>query len=62
MVQQALLARELAQQRYQLGLSTIVELADALLNLTTAQVEAVNARYDYQAQYALMQYTIGSLH
>ena len=62
MVQQALLARELAQQRYQLGLSTIVELTDALHNLTTAQVEAVNAKYDYQAQYALMQYTIGSLH
>jgi outer membrane protein len=61
MVRQALLARELAQQRYQLGLSTIVELTEALLNLTTAQVEDVNAKYDYQGQYALMQYTIGAL-
>jgi outer membrane protein TolC len=47
MVRQATLARELAQQRYNLGLSSIVELTDALLNLTTAEVEDVNAKYDY---------------
>ena len=61
MVRQATLARELAQQRYQLGLSSIVELTDALLNLTSAEVENVNAKYDYQSQYALLQYTIGAL-
>jgi outer membrane protein len=61
MVQQATLARELAQQRYQLGLSSIVELTEALLNLTSAQVEQVNAKYDYQAHYAMMQYSIGAL-
>jgi outer membrane protein len=61
MVRQATLARELAQQRYQLGLSNIVELTDALLNLTTAQVEDVNAKYDYQSQYASLEYTIGAL-
>jgi outer membrane protein len=61
MVRQATLARELAQQRYQLGLSNIVELTDALLNLTTAQVEDVNAKYDYQSQYASLQYAIGAL-
>jgi outer membrane protein len=61
MVQQALLALDLARQRYQLGLSTIVELTDAELNVTTAQVENVNAQYDYQSQYAALQYTIGAL-
>ena len=50
-----------AQGRYQLGLSTIVELTDAELNVTTAEVENVNARYDYQSQYAALQYTIGAL-
>ena len=61
MVRQATLALELARQRYQLGLSTIVELTDALLNVTTAEVENVNAKYDYQTQYAALQYTIGAL-
>jgi outer membrane protein len=61
MVQQATLARELARQRYQLGLSSIVELTDAELNVTTAEVENVNAQYGYQAQYAALQYTIGAL-
>jgi outer membrane protein len=61
MVRQATLARELAQQRYALGLSSIVELTDALLNLTAAEVDNVNAKYDYQSTYALLQYTIGAL-
>jgi outer membrane protein len=61
MVRQATLARELASQRYQLGLSTIVELTDAELNVTTAEVESVNAKYDYAAMYAALQYTIGAL-
>jgi len=61
MVRQARLARELAQQRYQLGLSSIVELTEALLNLTAAEVDDVNAKYDYQTLYAGLQYTIGAL-
>ena len=61
MVRQATLARELAQQRYQLGLSSIVELTQALLNLTSAEVDDVNAKYDYQSTYAALQYTIGAL-
>jgi outer membrane protein len=61
MVRQALLAQELARQRYQLGLSTIVELTDAELNVTAAEVEDVNAKYDYDSLYATMQYAIGAL-
>jgi outer membrane protein len=60
-MRQAQLALELAQGRYQLGLSSIVEITQAQLNLTQAQIENVNAKYDYQSAYAGLQYTIGAL-
>lgn len=60
-LRQASLSLDLAQQRYQLGLATIVELTIAQLNLTQAQIENLNAKYDYQTQYSALQYTIGSL-
>ena len=37
--------------RYNLGLSSIVELTQAQLNLTQAEIENLNAKYDYQTQY-----------
>ena len=40
-------ALALAQTRYKLGLSSIVELSQAQLQSTQAAVAAVNARYDY---------------
>jgi outer membrane protein len=61
MMKQAQLALELAQGRYNLGLSTIVEITQAELNLTQAQIENVNAKYDYQNAYAGLQYTVGAL-
>lgn len=60
-MREAQLALELAQGRYQLGLSSIVEITQAQLNLTQAQIENVNAKYDYQSAYAGLQYTIGAL-
>jgi outer membrane protein len=60
-VSQAQLALELAQGRYNLGLSSIVEITQAQLNLTEAQIENVTAKYDYQSAYAGLQYTIGAL-
>lgn len=60
-LRQAALALDLAQGRYNLGLSSIVELTQAQLNLTQAEIENVNAKYDYQTQYAALQYTIGQL-
>jgi len=57
----AQLALELAQGRYSLGLSSIVEITQAQLNLTQAQIENVSAKYDYQSAYAGLQYTIGAL-
>ncbi len=61
LVNQAQLAADLARGRYDLGLASIVELTQAQLNLTQAQIENVGARYDYQSAYALLQYTIGAL-
>jgi len=61
LLQQAGLGLDLAQGRYQLGLSSIVELTQAQLNLAQAQVEDLTARYDYANQYAVLQHAIGAL-
>jgi outer membrane protein len=58
---QARLALELAQGRYNLGLASIVEVTQAELNVTQAQIENVNANYDYQNAWAALQYTLGAL-
>jgi outer membrane protein len=60
-LRQATLAQELAQGRYNLGLSTIVELTLAQLNVTEAEIVNLSAKYDYQSQYATLQYTMGAL-
>jgi outer membrane protein len=60
-LRQANLALELAQGRYNLGLASIVDVTQAQLNVTQAQIENVSATYDYQIAYAQMQYTMGAL-
>lgn len=62
LLQQASLALDLAQGRYKLGLSSIVELSQAQLNLTEAQIANTSAKYDYQIQTAVLQYQTGQLH
>jgi len=57
----AALAVDLAQGRYTLGLSSIVELTQAQLNVTRAEIENLDAKYDYQSQYATLQYMLGLL-
>lgn len=54
-------AFELAKTRYQLGLSSIVELSQAQLNSTQASVAAVNARYDYLMALRALDYERGQL-
>jgi outer membrane protein len=61
LLRQSTLAQDLAQGRYNLGLSNIVELTQAQLNVTAAEIENLSAKYDYQSQYATLQYTIGAL-
>jgi outer membrane protein len=55
-------ALNLAQERYRLGLSSIVELSQAQLNLTVAELESTNAKYDYLIQRATLSYQSGELH
>ncbi|MGA2591398.1 MAG: TolC family protein [Bryobacteraceae bacterium] len=61
LLREATMALDLAQGRYNLGLSSIVELTQAQLNLTEAEVENLGAKYDYQKAYAGLQYAIGTL-
>lgn len=58
---QATDALDLAQQRYNLGLSSIVELTQAQLNQTEAQIAVATARYDYQARSAALKFQTGAL-
>jgi outer membrane protein len=61
LLRQATLAMSLAQGRYDNGLSTIVDLTLAQTNLTEAEIQNLSAKYDYQMQYANLQYTLGAL-
>jgi len=61
LLSQATQALNLAQSRYNLGLSSIVELSQAQLNLTQAQIEQASAKYDYQTQLQVLNYQTGNL-
>lgn len=54
-------ALALAQTRYKLGLSSIVELSQAQLQSTQAALSAVNARYDYLLALRALDYARGQL-
>ena len=60
-LREAARALDLAKGRFDLGLSNIVELTQSQLNLTEAELENTNAKYDYQTLYAALQYSIGAL-
>jgi len=62
LLDQAKLAMDLAQTRYEIGLGNIVELGTAQLNLTSAEIADTSARYDYQTQRILLDYQAGDLH
>lgn len=59
MLDQANLALELAQARYKIGLSSIVELTQAQLAQTEAQIENTTALYGYQTALAELRYQTG---
>jgi outer membrane protein len=56
LVQQANLALDLAQSRYKLGLSSIVELTQAELQQTQAEISNAQAGYDYRLSLAVLTY------
>jgi len=49
----------LAQSRYDLGLGSIVELNQALLNKTSAEISNAGAKYEYQTARAVLDYQVG---
>jgi outer membrane protein len=59
LVEQARRAQHLAQARYDNGLGSIVELNEAELNETAAQIEAASAKYDYLSKRADLDYATG---
>lgn len=56
---QANTALELAQARYKVGLSGIVDLTQSQLAQTQAEIEYTNARYAYQTALAVVRYQTG---
>ena len=56
LLDQASLALDLAQTRYSLGLSSIVELSQAQLQQTQAQISNAQAGYDYRLALAVLRY------
>ena len=61
LVAQARLGLDLAQARYDLGLGAIVELSQAQLNETSAEIAGARAKYDYQSQRAILAYQVGTI-
>jgi outer membrane protein len=59
LLDQANTAFDLSQTRYKIGLSSIVELSQAQLAQTEAQIAYANARYTYQASLAALRYQTG---
>ena len=59
LLQQANTALDLAQTRYNLGLSSIVELSQGQLQQTQAQIDDANARFDYEADLAALRFQSG---
>ena len=56
LLDQANLALDLAQTRYKLGLGSIVELSQAQLQQTQAQISNAQAGYDYRLALAVLRY------
>jgi outer membrane protein len=60
-VAQANEALRLSQARYDIGLSSIVELTQAQFSQTSAQIGAANAKFDYLTRRAELDYETGAL-
>ena len=61
MLKEANLALDLAQTRYKIGLSSIVELSQAQYQQTDAAIGNTNAAYQYRLALATLNYQIGSM-
>jgi outer membrane protein len=61
LVEQSNQALRLAQARYNNGLGSIVELNEAQLSQTSAQISAASAKYEYLSRRAVLDYTGGAI-
>ncbi len=61
LVEQSNQALRLAQARYDNGLGSIVELNEAQLNQTSAEITAAGANYEYLSRRAILDYTSGTI-
>ena len=61
LVAAANLGLDLAQERYKLGLSSIVELSQSQLQQTQAAIQNINARYQYELSLTALSYQIGNM-
>lgn len=59
LVRQTKEALQLAQQRYRLGLNSIVEVTQGEVAVTTAETKLADAQYDYKAAEAMLAYAVG---
>ena len=54
-------AFDLAQARYTMGSSSIVEVSQSQLGMTTAQIANTSAKYEYEIQRAILNFQIGAI-
>jgi outer membrane protein len=57
----ASLAFDLAQARYKIGSSSIVEVSQSQLDMTSAQIANTGAKYEYEIQRAILNFQIGAV-
>jgi outer membrane protein len=61
LVEETRSAQHLAQARYDNGLGSIVELNEAQVNETSAEIEAASAKFDYLSRLAELNFSTGTL-
>jgi len=61
LLENARMAADLAQSRYDIGLGSIVELSQAQLGVTAAEIANSSAEYDYQTERANLAFQVGAL-
>jgi outer membrane protein len=62
LLNQATQSLELVQSRYDLGLNSIVDLSQAQLSKTSAEIARASAKYDYLTQRAILDFEVGQNH
>ncbi len=61
LLEQAQKSEDLASARYNAGTTSMVELGQAQLSLTDAQINETNARYDYLLRRSILDFQVGRL-